>query len=151
MSQNNTQETIERIRKLTPTHPDHPNYSIKRTEKTFTHKQWQYNMKVSRAKENLRKKSTRLSTRNEEVVSTFSDLDKLLEEESMLMYKKKWSRLGKRYKVNRLMIYYGESYNKILEIYDKIKEKDIEYSEEEGRIKNITVKNIFENEKTGNE
>lgn len=141
MSKNYIDDTIEKIRKLTPNHPD---YVIKRKEKTFTQKQWQYNMKVSQAKENLRKKSTRLSTREEEVVSSLEDLDRLLEEENQILYKKKWSRLGKRLKVNRLMTYYGVSFDKILDIYDKIKDKDVEYSESEGRIKKINVKNIFE-------
>lgn len=143
MSNNSIDEIIDNIRKLTP---NHPGYTIEHKQ-TYTHKQWQFNLKVSQNKENLRKKSKRLSTREEEIVSTFDDLDRLLEEESETIYKKKWSRLGKRYKINRLMIYYNKSTNQILEIYDKIKDTDVEYSESEGRIKKITVKNIFKNEK----
>jgi len=139
MSNTNIEETINIIRKLTPNHPD---YIVKKG-KTFTQKQWQYNMKLAQAKENLRKKSTRLSTREQEVVSSFDDLDRLLEEESLLMYKKKWSRLGKRYKVNRLMVYYGKSYSKILDFYDEFKDKDIDYDEVEGRIKDIKIKINF--------
>jgi len=137
----NIEEKINIIRKLTPNHPD---YIVKK-DKTYTQKQWQYNMKLSQAKENLRKKSTRLSTREQEIVSTFDDLDKLLKEESLFMYKKKWSKLGKRYKVNRLMVYYGKSYSKILEVYNQFKDKDkeIDYDEGEGRIKEIKIKINF--------
>lgn len=139
MSKDYINDTIKNIRNLTP---NYPGYNIKKGE-TYTQKQWKFKMKVSQNKENLRKKSVRLSTKDEEIVSSLSDLDKILEEQTELQYKKKWTRLGKRYKINRLMMYYGKSHEMILEVYDKIQSKDVEYDEGDGRIKKITVKDIF--------
>ena len=134
---NNTEKIINEIRSLTPNYPGY----IHKKEKTYTQKQWEYNMKVSSTKENLRKKSTRLSDKQEEIVS-LDELDKILDIESKKVYTKKWSRLGKNFKINRLMEYYDKSFEEVMKVYDQINNKDVEYDETNGKIKNIN-NNIF--------
>lgn len=124
------------IRKLTPNHPD---FQYKREDKTYTQKQWRYNLNIASTKEKIRKKSSRLSDREEHIVTTFDDLDKALNLVSKTVYTKKWKRLGKRFKINRLMAYYDKSMEEILKIYDKIRNEDIEYDEKEGKILNIKI------------
>ena len=133
---NNIKQVLEKIRALTPNYPD--NYGEKK--QTYTQKKWKFQMKVAQSKENLRKKSTRLSKREEKTVATIDDLDKLLNIESTKMYTKKWRRLTRMFKINRLMNYYGKTMEEILKVYDQIKEKDVEYDEKVGKIKNITKK-----------
>lgn len=145
MSKKGIESIIEEIRKLTPNHPDYINEKIIEQNKTYTQKQWEFSMKRSQGIEHLRKKSTRLKRREETIISSLNDLDKILEEESLLIYKKDWKKLNKRLKINRLMNYYGKLYNEILIVFDKFNNKDIEYDKSLGEIKNITVKNIFEN------
>jgi hypothetical protein len=138
MSRNNIEQILYNIRKMTPNHPD-----LKMDkEKTYTQKQWQFKMKVAESKENLRKKSTRLDTREEEIITSLDDLDKLLNIETQKMYTKKWKRLSKEFKINSLMNYYNKPIEDILKIYDKIKDNEVEYDEKIGKIKNIT-NNIF--------
>lgn len=141
MSKNYIETILDDIRSLTP---NHPTYQYIRKEETYTQKQWAWQMKVSQSKENLRKKSTRLD-KKKEVIATLDDLDKILNIESKKQYTKKWKRLGKRFKINRLMDYYDKSYQEIMKIYNKINHNDIDYDEKEGKIKNIN-NNIFENE-----
>ena len=138
----NLEKTLKRIRNLTP---NHPGYQIER-EKTHTQKQWEYKMKYQQHKENLRKKSTRLSNKEEEMVDTFEDFDKLLQEETQKKFRKKWSRLSKVSKIDRLMDYYDKSKAEIMKILDKIEDKKVEYNESEGKINKINIDNIFENE-----
>lgn len=140
-SRNYTEQVLEDIRKLTPNHPD---FKYKREDKTYTQKQWRFNLNASQAKETLRKKSTRLSNKEEHIVTTFDDFDRALNLESKTVYTKKWKRLGKRFKINRLMDYYNKSMEEILKILDKIKDKNVEYDEKEGKILNIiSDNNIF--------
>ena len=143
-SRNYTEEVLEDIRKLTPNHPD---FKFKRDDKTYTQKQWRYNLNSTQAKENLRKKSTRLSKKEEYIVTTFEDFDRALNLESKNVYTKKWNRLGKRFKINRLMDYYNKTMEEILKIFNKIKNKDVEYDEKEGKILNISDNNIFKDAK----
>ena len=141
MSNNNIEQVLENLRSLTPNHPDFHVFH----KQTYTQKQWKYQMKTSQGKENLRKKSTRLSTRQEVNVATIDDLDKILNIESNKSYTKKWKRLGKRFKINRLMDYYGKNMEEILKVYEKIEPKDVEYDEKQGKIISI-VKDIFKDE-----
>ena len=140
---NYTEQVLENIRKLTPNHPD---FKFKREDKTYTQKQWRYNLNLNRMKENLRKRSTRLSTKEEHIVTTFEDFDRALNLESKSVYTKKWKRLSKRFKINRLMDYYNKSLEEILKIYSKINDKIVEYDEKEGKILNISDNNIFKDE-----
>lgn len=140
-SQNYTEQVLEDIRKLTPNHPD---FQYKRQDKTYTQKQWRFNLNAAHAKESLRKKSIRLSNREEYIVTTFDDFDRALNLESKTVYTKKWKRLGRRFKINRLMDYYNKTMEQILKIVDKIKNKNVEYDEKEGKILNIiSDNNIF--------
>lgn len=137
---NYIERTVHNIRSLTPNHPD---FQYKRQEATYTQKQFHYNFKLHQAKENLRKKSTRLSSRQENIVTTFDDLDRALNLKSNQAYTKKWKRLGRRFKINRLMDYYNRSIEDILKIYDKLRNDEVEYDEKEGKIINISNYNIF--------
>ena len=138
MTSNNIEQVLYNIRRLTP---NHPNYSIKR-EETFTHKQWKYNMALTAMKENTRKKSTRLSTRVEEKITSIDDLNKLLDIESRKQYTKKWNKLTKIFKINRLMTYYNKSFDEILKVFATINDRDVEYDETTGKITNCYA-NIF--------
>lgn len=145
MSTKHIEEVIKQIRRLTPNHPDYINEKAENIpeNKTYTQKQWEFSMKRSQSIENLRKKSSRLKKREDTIISSLNDLDKILEEESQNMYKKVWKKLSKRFKVNRLMEYYGKTDNEILKVFDKFDNKYIEYDENVGKIKKITIKNIF--------
>jgi len=135
------EKIIEEIRNLTPNRPE---ISINKNQ-TYTHKQWTYNMKFERTKENLRKKSTRLQTREDNYLDSFDQLDKLLEQDTIKSYQKKWEKLSKRDKINRIMIYYGKSMDEIVKVYDKlINEGQIIYDKKCGKIENIIVNNIFD-------
>ena len=138
----NLEKTINKIRNLTP---NHPGYQVER-KKTHTQRQWEYQMKYQSHKENLRKKSTRLSNKEEEIVETFADFDKILQEETQKKFHKKWSRLSKLSKIDRLMDYYDKSKEEIMKILDKIEDKKVEYNETEGKINKINIDNIFEDE-----
>ena len=145
MTENYIEETLKKIREQTP---NHSQYQIqKEREKTFTQKQWDYNMKQTKAKENLRKKSTRLKKREEIIVKSFDDLDRLLDIESQKAYTKKWNRLGKRFKINRLMDYYDKTMIEISKVYDSIDNKDVEYDDKKGVIIKINNNNIFNESK----
>lgn len=127
------------IMKLHNLTPDEYINNKKSKEQTYTQKQWQFNMNASMAKENLRKKSTRLNTRQEEILTNYDELDKLLNLESTTVYTKKWRRLNKRFKINRLMDYTNKSMIECRNILDKLNDKDIEYDEKEGKIQNIKI------------
>ena len=137
----NLEKTINKIRSLTPNHPE---YQVKK-EKTHTQRQWEYQMRYQEHKENLRKKSTRLKKREEEIVETFADFDKILQEETQKKFRKRWSRLSKLSKIDRLMDYYDKTKEEIMKIFDKIEDKKVEYNESEGKINKINIDNIFEN------
>lgn len=146
MSNNYVKEVIDNIRGFLSNEEekDYSTYEEQFKKKTYTQKQWEYKMKATQMKENLRKKSTRLQ-KYEQEMTNLDNLEKMLEEEEELMYKRSWKKLLKNQKINRLIEYYEQPYEKILQIYTKIKDKDVNYDESEGKIKNIDVKNIFEN------